>query len=180
MGANNISSQRLHSSVIDTPRSWLHVGYGPDYILVRLLCQAASGDTIMPNYCFNLSSMYVTAVSFTDSLLSCFYFWNMPWSYCYYMKASALCFYSEKVYLTVAHECLQIQCVLWFLTLCLYCCESIERILCDYSYHCEGNPSFWQLSASRCCPYVQAMAVSKSFCRGDRLGPINTNEIQTG
>lgn len=62
-------------------------------------------------------------------------------------------------------------------TVCPYCCY--ERILCDYPYHCEGNPSFWQLSVSCCRPYVQAMAVSKPFCLGDRLGPINTNEITT-
>lgn len=65
-------------------------------------------------------------------------------------------------------------------TVCPYCWESIEWILCDYPYHCEGNPSFWQLSLSCCWPYVQAMATSKPFCLGDRLGPINTNEIQTG
>ena len=65
-------------------------------------------------------------------------------------------------------------------TICPYCWESIEWILCDYPYHCEGNPSFWQLSLSCCWPYVQAMATSKPFCLGDRLGPINTNEIQTG
>lgn len=65
-------------------------------------------------------------------------------------------------------------------TVCPYCWESIEWILCDYPYHCEGNPSFWQRSLSCCWPYVQAMATSKPFCLGDRLGPINTNEIQTG
>lgn len=64
-------------------------------------------------------------------------------------------------------------------TVCPYCRESVERILCDYPYHCEGNPSFWQLSLSRCGPYVQAMAASKPFCLGDRLGPINTNETRT-
>lgn len=54
-----------------------------------------------------------------------------------------------------------------------------DRILCDYPYNCESNPSFWQLSVSCCWPYVQAMAVSEPFCLGDRLSPINTNEIQT-
>lgn len=35
---------------------------------------------------------------------------------------------------------------------------------------------FWQHSVSCWWPYVQAMAVSKPFCVGDRLGPINANE----
>lgn len=57
-------------------------------------------------------------------------------------------------------------------TVCPYC--YYERILCDYPYHCDGNPSFWQLPGSCWWPYVQAMAASKPFCLGDRLSPINT------
>lgn len=56
----------------------------------------------------------------------------------------------------------------------------VDRILCHYSYRREGNPSFWQLSASCCWPYVHAMTASKPLCLGDRLSPINSNEPQTG
>lgn len=46
----------------------------------------------------------------------------------------------------------------------------------DHSCLWEGNPSSWQLWASRRQPYVQAMAASRPFCLADRLSPINSNE----
>lgn len=61
-----------------------------------------------------------------------------------------------------------------------HCVFVVDRILCHYSYRREGNPSFWQLSASCCWPYVHAMTASKPLCLGDRLSPINSNEPQTG
>lgn len=39
------------------------------------------------------------------------------------------------------------------------------EILCDHSYHCEGNPSFWQLPAPRCRPYVRGNAASNPSVR---------------